>query len=157
MNELIRAFSHLEKICNEMYNEKHGVSCYIDEMVRKTSFKAKSIPGWDTDLERLKRLRHVRNGIAHDDATVDTSYTYLDVKFLEDMYDRIIAGTDPLGQLRSQQKELKKVKIKPEQQVMEVHNEKSSGVKGTILVAAIVSLLLIFVTLIGVGWLYYMQ
>ena len=157
MNELIRAFSHLEKICNEMYKDKHGVSLYIEEMKRETSLKTKSIPGWSSDLERLKHLRYIRNGIAHDDQTVDTSYTDSDVAFLEEMYDRIIAGTDPIGQLRRQQKELQVAKTKPVQSIqhaMEEYDDEPSDTRRTILAAAIIALLLILAILIGMDRFY---
>ena len=35
MKEFIYEFKHLEKICNEIYSEQHGVTLYINEMEQK--------------------------------------------------------------------------------------------------------------------------
>ena len=71
MKEFLDAFKHLEKLCNEVYGEQHGVTLYINEMERKYGIGSRSVPDWDRDLKYLKFVRHVRNNLVH-----ETDYEY---------------------------------------------------------------------------------
>ena len=44
----IDSYKRLEKLCSEIYNDNHGVSSYIDEMIN-TPIGARYVPGWDDD------------------------------------------------------------------------------------------------------------
>ena len=63
MNELVNEFKHLEKICNEIYSEQHGVTLYINEMEQESGYYTGTIIGWDRDLANLKHVRHIRNRV----------------------------------------------------------------------------------------------
>ena len=52
----IDSYKRLEKLCSEIYNDNHGVSSYIDEMIN-TPIGARYVPGWDEDLKQLKHYR----------------------------------------------------------------------------------------------------
>ena len=38
MDALFDEFKHLEKLCNEIYGERNGVTIYINEMQKKEEF-----------------------------------------------------------------------------------------------------------------------
>ena len=100
--EFLDAFKHLEKICSEMYGQQHGVTLYIDEMARTLEMESRSIPGWENDLKRLKRLRYVRNTIVHDSGGYTEGFDSSDIEYLKEMYNRIMQQQDPLSLLRLQ-------------------------------------------------------
>lgn len=56
----IDSYKKLEKLCNEMYGDKHGVSLYIDEMIN-TPVGSRYVKSWNEDLKQLKHYRWVRN------------------------------------------------------------------------------------------------
>lgn len=64
-HDLFEEYKHLEKICGEIYREQHGVTHYIDDMKMASERDYRHIPNWKEDLERLVRLRHIRNYLAH--------------------------------------------------------------------------------------------
>ena len=79
----IDSYKRLEKLCSEIYNDNHGVSSYIDEMVN-TSIGARYVPGWDEDLKQLKHYRRVRNQIVHDPGcTEENMCEYGDAQWLD--------------------------------------------------------------------------
>ena len=45
----IDSYKKLEKLCNEMYGDKQGVSLYIDEMIN-TSVGSRYVKSWNEDL-----------------------------------------------------------------------------------------------------------
>ncbi len=61
----IDAYKKLEKLCNEMYCDKHGISLYIDEMIN-TPMGSRYVKSWNEDLKQLKHYRWVRNQIVHE-------------------------------------------------------------------------------------------
>ncbi len=102
MDALFDEFKRLEKLCNEIYGEQHGVTLYINEMDCTSGYAARKIFGWDYDLQGLKRVRHIRNAMSHDDSDGDTDYTFEDVEFIKNFHARIMRGEDPLSLLRKQ-------------------------------------------------------
>lgn len=102
MKAFIDEFKHLEKICNEIYCEQHGVTQYINDMERKSGYVSRKIPDWDEDLANLKHVRHIRNNLVHEsDESVD--YDSSDVEFIKTFYHKIITQHDPLALLRKQE------------------------------------------------------
>ena len=102
MDALFDEFKRLEKLCNEIYGEQHGVTLYIKEMESTPGYAARKIFGWDYDLQGLKRVRHIRNAMSHDDSDSDTDYNFEDVEFIKNFHARIMRGEDPLSLLRKQ-------------------------------------------------------
>ena len=48
-------------------------------------------------MKKLKRVRHLRNNLAHNtDAFDEENCTQEDIQFVKDFHQRIINGTDPL-------------------------------------------------------------
>ena len=95
--ELFEAFKSLEKICNEIYGDKNGVTRYISDMETTSPYDADRIPHWKTDLNHLKSVRYIRNNIAHDGSFSVDACTEEDVAFIKDFYNRIFNTEDPLA------------------------------------------------------------
>jgi len=95
--ELFETFKSLERICNDIYGDKNGVTKYISEMETMSPFDADKIPRWKTDLNRLKSVRYIRNNIAHDGSFSVDACTEEDVAFIKDFYNRIFNTEDPLA------------------------------------------------------------
>ncbi len=93
-------FKNLEKLCNDMFQSHNGVTNYIDEMQTASHGIYCSIPSWESDLNQLKRLRHIRNHMAHEaGAFEDNLCTHSDVAWIQDFYERILNQSDPLALL----------------------------------------------------------
>lgn len=92
----MNSYKRLEKLCSEIYNDKHGISAYIDDMEGKHS-GAYLIAGWENDLKQLKRYRWIRNQIVHGpDCSEENMCEEKDALWIEDFYTRIINQNDPL-------------------------------------------------------------
>ena len=96
----IDSYKRLEKLCSEIYNDNHGVSSYIDEMIN-TPVGARYVPGWDDDLKQLKHYRWVRNQIVHDPGcTEENMCEHGDAHWLDNFRSRIMSANDPLALYR---------------------------------------------------------
>ena len=99
-------YARLNKLCGEMYNTPNGVSSYIDDM--KTARGEWIISGWEADLERLKKLRHLRNQLAHEPGGFDIPVcTQSDIDWLAVFYHKVMNQTDPLSLLYKKQQAAK--------------------------------------------------
>lgn len=92
----IDSYKHLEKLCGEIFNDKRGISVYIDEMT--SAYRGSYlVSGWDEDFKRLKNYRRIRNKIVHEPGYSEENMCKPeDAKWLEDFYLRIMNQTDPL-------------------------------------------------------------
>ena len=88
--EFFEAYKSLEKICNEMYGQNNSVTLYISEMESTSQYDSNKIQGWDADLKKLKRVRHIRNGMAHEGSFNEEVCTEDDIFFIKSFYDRIL-------------------------------------------------------------------
>ncbi len=104
MDAFFDEYKHLEKLCNDIYGGQNGVSLYIEDMEQTPHSVASLIPGWDSDLKNLKRLRSIRNSIAHDTEGEMRSYEEADIMALKTFYNRIMTQRDPLGLRKNVQK-----------------------------------------------------
>ena len=92
----IDSYKRLEKLCSEIYNDNHGVSSYIEEMIN-TPIGARYVPGWDEDLKQLKHYRWVRNQIVHEPGCTEENMCEPgDAEWLDNFRSRIMSGSDPL-------------------------------------------------------------
>lgn len=95
--EFINSYKRLEKLCNEIYDDNHGISDYIDDMA-DTLDGAYYVSNWDDDLKQLKHYRWVRNKIVHEpDCTEENMCESDDSDWLDDFHNRIMNQTDPLS------------------------------------------------------------
>ena len=92
------AFKQLEQLCQQIYNQPHGVTAYIDDMEATPPYTAQSIPGWKDDYYKLKHCRYIRNQLAHD-TTSDANplSTAEDLAFIQNFRDRVMNRQDPLA------------------------------------------------------------
>ena len=100
----IDSYKRLEKLCNEIYGDIHGVKAYIEEM-NNTPLGARYVLGWDEDLKRLKHYKWVRNQIWHDlNCTEENMCEPGDAEWLNNFHSRIMSANDPLAQYRKARK-----------------------------------------------------
>ena len=114
--EFFEKFGELEKLCNDMYSQKHGVSCYIDDMINMQG--RYNVKGWDIYLKRLKETRHKRNKLAHGEIGFSDKYALKeDIIFVKQFKKLILKGQDPIclnNKKQKTQKAKKKTSIKKE-------------------------------------------
>lgn len=91
------SYKHLEKLCGEIMGvDDNKVTAYIKEM-ESTPRGAYLVKNWEYDYKKLKHCRWARNQITH-----EPGYNELntcepdDEEWLNDFYNRIMNGTDPL-------------------------------------------------------------
>ncbi len=97
--ELVEEFGSLERLCDQIYNARHGVTCYINDM--ESTYGGSRIENWNQDLKQLKDIRHKRNNLSHGEVSFSSPWaTEEDIDFVVDFRDRIINCNDPLSQYR---------------------------------------------------------
>ena len=101
----LEEYKQLDKLCSELYDGQPGVTSYINEMKSLDWNDTRNIPDWKSDLYELKRLRHIRNHLAHTEGAFDEKLcTNDDVNWVKDFRNRILKQTDPLAMLRKKSK-----------------------------------------------------
>ena len=106
-HQFLESYIRIEKFCNEIYNEKNGITCYVEEMKSKNVSAAQGYY-WEDDLDRLKKYRHIRNKMVHEvDGFDSENCSQEDIAWLDDFYNKLMTGEDPLSRYRkiSQQKQ----------------------------------------------------
>lgn len=96
--ELFEEFKRVDAICRDMFSSQRGVSEYIEQMERDFVYGKQRIPSWEQDYRSLKRVRWLRNQIAHEMTATDC--TTHDVAYLQEFHDRLLRQQDPLAALR---------------------------------------------------------
>lgn len=96
----IDSYKKLEKLCNEMYGDNHGISLYIDEMIN-TPLGSRYIKSWNEDLKQLKHYRWVRNQIVHEPGCTEANMCKSgDIQWINNFYSRMMSTSDPLALYR---------------------------------------------------------
>lgn len=102
--EFLEEFKSLERLCGDIYQSKHGVSCYIDNMKAVSSFDCRSISNWNAILENLIKIRRIRNSLVHEEDTFNKDVcTKDDIEWIGYFYRCILNQSDPLARLRKAQ------------------------------------------------------
>ena len=97
----LEEYKQLDKLCGELYDGQPGVTSYINDMKSLDWNDTRDIPDWKSDLYELKRLRHIRNHLAHTEGAFDEKLcTNEDVNWVKDFRNRILKQTDPLALLQ---------------------------------------------------------
>lgn len=103
--QFFEQYKIVEKICSEMYGIHNGLSQYINEMEAVSYYHRNQVSGFDSDLARLKRLRYLRNQLAHNNGSFEESLCTLDdVNWLKNFYHRILETDDPIARLSAIQR-----------------------------------------------------
>ncbi len=93
----IDSYKRLEKLCNEIYGDNHGLSSYIDEMINDP-IGSYYVSGWNENLKQLKHYRWMRIQIVHEpDCTEGNMCELEDVLWLDNFHSHIMNQTDPLA------------------------------------------------------------
>ncbi len=163
MKEFVDAFKHLEKLCNDIYGEQHGVTLYIEEMEGTPNYMAQRVFGWDHDLKTLKRVRLIRNKWAHPDDEMD--YTFEDIEFLKNFYNRVMNQQDPLAILRQKNKDVRAknkaisepvIPYKPQDSARTYNIEEEGAELNRLKAIAIFFIVLAAIIIVGaLGWLLF--
>lgn len=102
-------FKKLEKLCGEMYGSHNVVTNYIDDMKDVPYSNYRDIPNWEDDLSQLKKMRHIRNNLAHEEgAFAKKVCTKNDIRWIQTFIKRIMNQSDPLAIQHRNQKNKKK-------------------------------------------------
>ena len=94
---LFDEYKQVDKICRDMYSSQSGVTQYITEMERLASYGRSVIPSWNDDYYTLKRVRWLRNKMAHESGATECNEN--DAAWLENFHRRLLARQDPLALL----------------------------------------------------------
>ena len=98
-------YKKLQRLCNDIYDSNNGVTNYIDDMNAVPYSSSCMISNWMSDLKQLKRLRHIRNTLAHEEGSFNMNMcTLSDVKWIQSFYNRILNQSDPLSVLHQMKK-----------------------------------------------------
>lgn len=104
-------YKRLDKLCGELYHDQYGISHYIDDMKSASGNDCKYIPGWKEDLEKLIRIRHIRNHLAHTEGAFHEEIcTHKDIEWSREFHRRILNQSDPLAMLYQYSKAAQQVK-----------------------------------------------
>ena len=98
-HEFFEEYKRLERLCSDLYACKNGVSCYLSDMEAQERIGKRADPAWEDTYEDLRRLRWLRNKLAHD-AVWGQLCTYKDLERMDAFHDAILSGEDPLTKLR---------------------------------------------------------
>jgi hypothetical protein len=109
--EFFDEYKRLDNICMDIYgptpNKTLGVTLYLEEMDRIPPASRYIIKGWDSDYKKLKRVKNLRNELAHSGTSL-SGYdicTEEDIDFIDSFCNRILNQTDPLALLRKKELE----------------------------------------------------
>lgn len=100
---LFEEYKQVDKFCRDMFLTQSGVTQYITEMERIASYGRSVIPSWNDDYYTLKRVRWLRNKMAHESGV--TECTELDAAWLENFHRRLLSRQDPLTLLSNANRE----------------------------------------------------
>lgn len=106
-NIFFEAYKRLDRLCSDMYGCRSGVSQYIQNMESQSYRGRFVVPMWEQSYKTLKHLRWVRNQIAHDSGQFQICEEY-DIQDINEFYDSIISGQDPLTRLHKADAAVKK-------------------------------------------------
>ena len=151
MKEFLDEYKRLEKLCNELYDQQHGISLYIADMEATPANLSIMVPSWHVDLKTLKHLRHIRNAMVHDLTEQEVDYTQEDIRNLKEFYQRIMEQKDPIAlllhELNGAEKQEDPTKARESDEVVGNRQDEGLSVKEGL----IISLIVLVVVLLTVG------
>ena len=151
MKGFLDEYKRLEKLCNELYDQQHGISLYIADMEATPDNLSIMIPSWHVDLKTLKHLRHIRNAMVHDLTEQGVNYTHEDIRNLKEFYQRIMEQKDPIALLLHELNgaENQEDPTKARESDVAVGNRQDEGL--SVKEGLIISLIILVVVLLTVG------
>lgn len=95
--EFLQKYKKLDNLCKDSLSSGKGVTAYIESM-EKCGRISDEIDGFWDDYKNLKKYRHIRNRIAHENDVDESDLCgRADEKWIENFYGRIIKQKDPLA------------------------------------------------------------
>ena len=99
--DFFETYKKLDRLCAQMYGlSGGGVTAYIDDM-KDNWAAAYGTDNWNETFNTLRRLRHMRNEMAHDEGAFDVlNCTMEDINWLNSFYYALMNGYDSLSCIR---------------------------------------------------------
>ena len=145
--EFVEKFGELEKLCGDIYSQKHGVSCYIDDMLSKSG--ERYVLNWEYHKKRLKDVRYKRNKLTHGEVGFSENFAQKeDIDFIQDFINLIFKREDPLSLYNKEVNKKVRVNIKQSQNTVIISKPKKTNFSDVLLITGIIILVIIIVCLI---------
>ena len=105
--EFFEEFRSLDNLCRDIYGESFdnrlGVTLYLEDMDRKSAQGSRVIAEWEADYHQLKSARNLRNELAHSRNSFPGDIcSEEDIDFIRSFKMKILNQTDPIALLRKQ-------------------------------------------------------
>lgn len=92
-------YKRLDHLRGDLFGSRAGVTACLSQMERDT-FEGRRIPNWDADYQMLKRFRHLRARLAHEECAFETlDISQRDIADIQAFHKRILSQNDPLALL----------------------------------------------------------
>lgn len=145
--EFVEKFGELEKLCGDIYSQKHGVSCYIDDMLSKSG--ERYVLNWEYHKKRLKDVRYKRNKLTHGEVGFSENFAQKeDIDFIQDFINLIFKREDPLSLYNKKVNKKVSVNIKQSQNTVIISKPKKTNFSDVLLITGIIILVIIIACLI---------
>lgn len=145
--EFVEKFGELEKLCSDIYSQKHGVSCYIDDMISKSG--ERYVLNWEYHKKRLKDVRYKRNKLTHGEVGFSENFAQKeDIDFIQDFINLIFKSEDPLSLYNKKVNKKVSVNIKQSQNTVIISKPKKTNFSDVLLITGIIILVIIIACLI---------
>ena len=96
-------YKSVDRFIKDAYASSEGISEYIRRMEAVTSRGIRFVRSWQQDYEMLKRVRWIRNQLAHEVGYDSDICNKSDYDRLSSFNKRLYAAEDPLALLRKQE------------------------------------------------------
>ena len=105
-NVFFEEFKRLDNLCRDIYRDcldgRLGVTLYLHDMDSHFNQGKSLVPFWVSDYKQLKRLRNIRNELAHSqDSFSYLELTQADIDFIRKFREKILNCTDPISLLNN--------------------------------------------------------
>ena len=88
-------YKRLDHLCGDLFGSRAGVTACLSQMERDI-FEGRRIPNWDADYQMLKRFRHLRARLAHEESAFETlDISQRDIADIQAFHKRILSQNDP--------------------------------------------------------------
>ncbi len=145
--EFVEKFGELEKLCGDIYSQKHGVSCYIDDMLSKNGERV--VINWDYYEKRLKDIRYKRNKLTHGEVGFSENFAQKeDISFISDFISLIFKSEDPLSLYNKKVNKKVSVNKQQPQNTVKMSENKITNFSDVLLITGIIILVVIIACLI---------
>ena len=106
-------YKRTDRFIKDAYSSSEGVSEYIRLMEAGFNRGNANIPGGKSDYDTLKRIRWIRNQLAHEVSYDSDICSLSDYEWLENFYNNLFSATDSLAKLRKIEDTASSKKRKP--------------------------------------------